>query len=65
MLEVSYAGAEAIVAVSICNFGVKARYVTASPKQTLADATMDSVRAVGIDTQYILRTEKDVWACTL
>jgi 2-dehydro-3-deoxygluconokinase len=57
-LEVTYAGAEASVAASICNFGGSARYVTALPKHALADATMDSVRAVGVDTRYILRTDK-------
>jgi 2-dehydro-3-deoxygluconokinase len=56
-LEVTYAGAEASVAASVCNFGGKARYVTALPQHALAEATMDSVRAVGIDTQYILRTD--------
>ena len=57
-LEVTYAGAEASVAASICNFGGSARYITALPKHALAEATMDSVRAVGIDTQYILRTDE-------
>ncbi|MCM2371169.1 sugar kinase [Aporhodopirellula aestuarii] len=57
-LEVTYAGAEASVAASICNFGGTARYVTALPKHALADATMDAVRAVGIDTQYVLRTDE-------
>ena len=56
-LEVTYAGAEASVATSICNFGGAARYVTALPKHALADATMDTLRAVGIDTQYVLRTD--------
>lgn len=56
--EVTYAGAEASVAASICNFGGKARYVTALPKHALAEATMDSVRAVGVDTDYILRTDE-------
>ena len=56
--DVTYAGAEASVAASICNFGGKARYVTALPKHALAEATMDSVRAMGIDTQYILRTNE-------
>ena len=55
--EVTYAGAEASVAASICNFGGSARYVTALPKHALADATMDSLRAVGIDTQFVLRTD--------
>ncbi|QBG46991.1 sugar kinase [Verrucomicrobia bacterium S94] len=56
-LEVTYAGAEASVAASICNFGGKARYVTALPKHALAEATVDSVRAVGIDTEFVLRTD--------
>ena len=56
--EVTYAGAEASVAASICNFGGTARYVTALPKHALAEATMDSIRAVGIDTQYVLRTDE-------
>ena len=56
--EVTYAGAEASVAASICNYGGKARYVTALPKHPLAEAAMDSVRAVGIDTKYILRTDE-------
>jgi len=57
-LEVTYAGAEASVAASICNFGGSARYVTALPKHALAEATMDTIRAVGIDTRYILRTDE-------
>ena len=55
-LDITYAGAEASVAASICNFGGKARYVTALPKHALAEATLDAVRAVGIDTHFILRT---------
>lgn len=58
VFEVTYAGAEASVAASICNFGGTARYITALPKHALAEATMDSVRAVGIDTQYIQRTDE-------
>jgi 2-dehydro-3-deoxygluconokinase len=57
-LEVTYAGSEANVAASICNFGGEARYVTALPKHPLADATMDTIRSLGIDTRYILRTNE-------
>lgn len=57
-LEVTYAGAEASVAASICNFGGSARYVTALPKHALADATVDAVRSVGVDTKFILRTDQ-------
>ncbi len=56
--EVTYAGAEASVAASICNFGGKARYITALPKHALAEATVDSIRAIGIDTDYILHTNE-------
>ena len=57
-LAVTYAGAEASVAASICNFGGAARYLTALPKHALAEAAMDSLRAVGIDTRFVLRTER-------
>jgi 2-dehydro-3-deoxygluconokinase len=56
--ELTYAGSEASVAASICNFGGTASYVTALPKHALADATIDAVRAVGIDTKHVLRTEE-------
>ena len=56
-LEVTYAGAEASVAVSICNYGGTARYVTALPKHALAEATMDTLCAIGIDTRFVLRTD--------
>lgn len=57
-LEVTYAGAEASVAASICNFGGAARYVTALPKHALAEATMDTLRSVGLDTRHVLRTDE-------
>jgi 2-dehydro-3-deoxygluconokinase len=56
-LEVTYAGAEASVAASICNFGGTARYVTALPMHALAEATLDTLRGVGIDTRFVVRTE--------
>ena len=43
---------------NVLTIGGTARYVTALPKHFLAEATMNSVRAVGIDTQYVLRTDK-------
>ncbi|MEO0532179.1 MAG: sugar kinase, partial [Planctomycetota bacterium] len=57
-LEVTYAGAEASVAASVVNFGGQARYVTALPKHTLADATMDSLRSRGLDTSQIVRIDE-------
>ncbi|QEF97551.1 2-dehydro-3-deoxygluconokinase [Stieleria maiorica] len=57
-LDVTYAGAEASVAESISNLGGVARYVTALPKHALADATIDSIRALGVDVQHVLRTDE-------
>lgn len=57
-LNMTYAGAEANVAASICNFGGRARFVTALPKHALADATLDAIRAVGIETEFVVRTDE-------
>ncbi len=56
-LGLSYAGAEASVAGSICMLGGAARYVTALPNHALADACLDSLRAAGIDCGSVLRTD--------
>ena len=56
--EITYAGSEASVGVSICNFGGSARYVTALPQNALGDSALDSVRAMDVDTRYIVRNDK-------
>lgn len=56
-LEVTYAGAEASVVASVCNLGGQGRYVTALPPHALGEATLDSLRAVGIDTRFVVRSE--------
>jgi len=56
--DVLYGGAEASVASSICMFGGTARYVTALPKNVLGDATMDTLRSVGVNADYVLRTDE-------
>ncbi len=38
--EVTYAGAEASVAASICNFGGEARYITALPKHEAGQSSL-------------------------
>lgn len=56
--EVTYAGAEASVAASVSIFGGAARYVTALPKNVLGDATLDTLRSVGMNTEFVLRTDE-------
>ena len=56
-LQVSFAGAEANVAVSIAYLGGEATFVTALPKHAIADACVANLDALGVDTRFILRTE--------
>jgi 2-dehydro-3-deoxygluconokinase len=56
-LDVTFAGAEANVAVSLSLLGASASLVTALPKHTIADACVDRLRGLGVDTRFILRTD--------
>ena len=51
--EVSYAGAEANVAVSLANYGIDASYVTKLPENPLGEAARNSMRSFGVDTRDI------------
>jgi len=57
-LEVTFAGAEANVAASLAMLGAEAVFVTAVPKHTIADACVDRLRGLGIDTRFILRRDQ-------
>ena len=52
--EVSYAGAEANVAVSLANYGIDASYVTKLPENPLGEAARNSMRSFGVDTRDIV-----------
>lgn len=54
-LDVTFAGAEASVAVSICHLGGEAAFVTALPNHAIADACVANLRSMGVDTRHILR----------
>ena len=51
--EVSYAGGEANVAVSLANYGVDAAFVTKLPENPLGIAARNEVRRFGVDTSCI------------
>ncbi len=57
-VEVTFAGAEANVAVSITLFGGEASFVTALPDHAIADACIAALRGLRVDTRHILRTEQ-------
>ena len=55
MLEATFGGAEANVAVSLANYGVPATFVTALPKNPIADAALAELRGLGVDTEFVRR----------
>ncbi|WP_417735539.1 PfkB family carbohydrate kinase [Rosistilla oblonga] len=56
-LDVTFAGAEANVAASLSILGLDAHFVTALPNNPIADACVNSLRSIGIDTSSILRSD--------
>jgi hypothetical protein len=55
LLEASFGGGEANVAVSLCRFGLDARFVTALSNDAVGDAAVRALRGHGIDTSRIVR----------
>src|SRR5512141_515096 len=54
-LEATFGGAEANVAVSLANYGLAATFVSALPKNPLADAALAELRGLGVDTSAVKR----------
>jgi 2-dehydro-3-deoxygluconokinase len=54
-LEATFGGAEANVAVSVSNYGLAARFVSALPANQIADACLAELRSFGVDTGFVLR----------
>jgi len=57
VLEATFGGGEANVAVSLANFGVYVSYVTALPDNDIGDACIRELRKFNIDTSQIVRSE--------
>lgn len=54
-LELTYGGGEANVAVSLCNFGLEAAFVTKLPPNPFGDGAIRQLRGWGVDTSPIAR----------
>jgi 2-dehydro-3-deoxygluconokinase len=54
-VDVTFAGAEANVAVSLAYFGGQAAFVTALPEHLVADACIGNLRSYGVDVSGIQR----------
>lgn len=57
-LSITFGGAEGNVAASLALLGKQAVYITALPKHALADACVANMRAMGVDTSQIIRTDE-------
>jgi 2-dehydro-3-deoxygluconokinase len=55
-LEASFGGTESNVAISLAQFGLAARFVSALPENPLGDAAIREMRGFGVDTQFIRRS---------
>ncbi|MGB8253593.1 MAG: sugar kinase [Anaerolineaceae bacterium] len=55
MLEASYGGGEANVAVSLANYGELVEFVTRLPVNDLGDACLATLRGCGVGISYIVR----------
>lgn len=60
LLEATFGGAEANVAVSLAQYGIPVSFVTALPANPLGDAAIQSVRGFGVDTSRIRRDGKRI-----
>ena len=56
--EITYAGAEASVAVSLAQFGHQASFVSALPTGPLGEAATSHVRYFGVDTSHVVRSKQ-------
>ena len=57
LLEASFGGGEANVAISLANFGMDAEFVTVLPDNAIADNCIMELRKWGVDTKNIVRGE--------
>lgn len=55
VLEATFGGGEANVAVSLANFGMDAAFMTVLPDNDIADACIAELRRFGVDTSLIQR----------
>lgn len=53
-LEMTFGGAEVNVAVSLAQFGLDVSFVTRLPKNDIAQAFVNQIRGLGVDTKKIL-----------
>ena len=58
MLEATFGGGEANVAVSLANYNQDVSFLTLLPKNAIADECIRELRKFGVDTKRIVRTDE-------
>jgi 2-dehydro-3-deoxygluconokinase len=53
-VDITWGGGEANVCASVAMLGQPARYLTALPRTPIADAVVNSLRGLGVDTSHVL-----------
>ena len=56
LLQATFGGGEANVAVSLAHFGLESYYVTALPQHAIGEAAMKALRAEGVRVDHIVRS---------
>ena len=57
MLEATFGGGEANVAVSLANYGLEAEFLSVIPKNDIGDAAIGELKRFDVGTQKIIRTD--------
>ncbi|RKX83149.1 MAG: sugar kinase [Spirochaetes bacterium] len=55
VLEATFGGGEANVAVGLAQFGLNSSYVSVIPNNAVGDACLGELRKYGVDTSYVVR----------
>ena len=59
--EVSFAGGEANVALSLAQYGLDAEFVSKVPEHEIGQAALNALRRYGVDTSSVLRGRTQTW----
>jgi len=58
--EATFGGGEANVAVSLCNYGLDAGFISALPDNDIGQSAINSLRALGVNTEHVRRSGERV-----
>lgn len=53
--DATYGGAEANVAVAMCNYGLQGSFITKVPDNSVGQSAINHLRRFGVDTQFMIR----------